>query len=100
MRYLKTFDREGKHTMIQGTLLFTITCLLVYSIMARESYIIAGFVLVVGSEVAFKFINRAVIGSLYRQKDGKNQDLYQANKEYLDARFEQLGYTQPTKKNK
>ena len=87
-RYFKSLDRTGWEHLILGVLVFILTCLLTGYIFKDFSKFLAVVFAYLGFEVAADLIGKATLGSIYRNKDGKNKDIYLANKAYLDRRFQ------------
>jgi len=87
-RYFKSLDRTGWEHLILGVLVFILTCLLTGYIFKDFSKFLAVVFAYLGFEVAAGLIGKATLGSIYRNKDGKNKDIYLANKAYLDRRFQ------------
>jgi len=87
-RYFKSLDRTGWEHLILGVLVFILTCLLTGYIFKNFSKLLAVVFAYLGLETAADLVGKATIGSIYRHKDGKNKDIYLANKAYLDRRFQ------------
>lgn len=89
-RYFNTFDKKGWTDFYSGVLIFILTCLLTVYMFRDFSKILAVLFIYLGLEQSSNLIGRATIGSIYRNKDGKNKEIYLAKKNYLDKRFEAL----------
>lgn len=89
-RYFNTFDKKGWIQFSLGVTVFILTCLLTVYMFRDFNKLVALLFVYLGLEQSADLVGRATIGSIYRHKDGKNKELYLANKKHLDKRFETL----------
>lgn len=89
-RIFKSLDKVGVAVFIVGCLTLVLSCFLAYGFVSFRLHIFGILTLYFGVKFTFSFFVTAVYGSLYRQRTGKNKDLYLANKERLDKRFEKM----------
>jgi len=60
-------------------------------------FVIGMLVFILPVKLIVAFISMAIMGSIYRHRNGKNNDLYQAHKELVDKRFFQYYEVVPDK---
>ncbi|GHU93208.1 hypothetical protein FACS1894208_02260 [Clostridia bacterium] len=83
-------DREGWIEAVKGVIRLGIAILGTLLVSRLVGTFAAAAVFIVGLDVACRSFDRAVKGSIYRQRDGKLRELYITHKQYLDACFSVL----------
>lgn len=88
LRYI--FDREGRRTFMWALCILVCTAFSAWMLFRVFGVYAAVVALVLGTDIACSSLDRAIVGSVYRQRMDKLQELYLKHKKHFDERFAHL----------
>lgn len=86
-KFFKSLDVQGWHEFWYGVCTFAATVAVAVTLAKLVHLFIAAVACFIGFDIAFRMLDHAMLGSLFRGRDGKNRHLYLARRAYLDERF-------------